>query len=140
MCANVGADDISRFIVATQLPAASGDTSTSTQLLPTTTLTQLFTASTATMKFANASVLALLAPAVGARFVEEDETSHVQLHPEGQSAELFQIELSPGETRWVTEDQKWELRRVSSSRRQTCASRATSESLTTACTERPALL
>lgn len=26
--------------------------------------------------------------------------------------ELFLIELSPGETAWVTEDEKWELRRV----------------------------
>jgi len=66
------------------------------------------------MKFltATASVIALLAPATSARFVEEDEASHVQLHPEAQASELYQIELSPGETRWVTEDQKWELRRV----------------------------
>ena len=28
--------------------------------------------------------------------------------------ELFLLELSPGETRWATEDEKWELRRVSS--------------------------
>jgi len=28
-------------------------------------------------------------------------------------AEHFLIELSPGETRWVTEAEKWELRRVS---------------------------
>ena len=62
------------------------------------------------MKIAKASILALLAPAISARFIEEDEVSHVQL--EGESTELFQIELSPGETRWVTEDQKWELRRV----------------------------
>jgi len=27
--------------------------------------------------------------------------------------ELYLIELSPGETRWVTEDEKWEIRRVS---------------------------
>lgn len=27
--------------------------------------------------------------------------------------ELFLLELSPGETKWATEDEKWELRRVS---------------------------
>lgn len=26
--------------------------------------------------------------------------------------ELYLIELSPGETQWVTEDEKWEIRRV----------------------------
>ena len=26
--------------------------------------------------------------------------------------EKFLIELSPGETKWVTEDEKWDLRRV----------------------------
>jgi leucyl aminopeptidase len=26
--------------------------------------------------------------------------------------EKFLIELGPGETRWITEDEKWELRRV----------------------------
>ena len=64
------------------------------------------------MKIAKTSILSLLAPAISARFVEVAEANHVQLHPEAQSSELFQIELSPGETRWVTEDEKWELRRV----------------------------
>ena len=32
------------------------------------------------------------------------------------SQERFLIELQPGETRWVTEDEKWELRRVISVR------------------------
>jgi leucyl aminopeptidase len=27
--------------------------------------------------------------------------------------EQFLIELSPGETRWITEEEKWELKRVS---------------------------
>jgi bacterial leucyl aminopeptidase len=26
--------------------------------------------------------------------------------------EQFLVELSPGETRWITEDEKWELKRV----------------------------
>ena len=34
----------------------------------------------------------------------------------GNDAELerFLIELGPGETRWITDDEKWELRRVCS--------------------------
>lgn len=28
--------------------------------------------------------------------------------------EQFLLELAPGETKWATEDEKWELRRVSS--------------------------
>lgn len=60
------------------------------------------------------STIALLLPVVAARFVESVyEQDHVQLHPEQAAAEQFLIELSPGKTRWVTEDEKWELRRVS---------------------------
>lgn len=58
------------------------------------------------------SAFALLAPAVSARFVEEAAVDNVQLHPEVAEAERYHIELSPGETRWVTEEEKWELRRV----------------------------
>jgi len=42
------------------------------------------------------------------------------LHPDqallgdATDPEKYLIELSPGETRWVTEDQKWALRRVRS--------------------------
>lgn len=69
------------------------------------------------MKFSQASVLALLLPAASARFVEESESDRVILYPEGMPAVAkdmtkYHIELSPGDTRWVTEDQKWELRRV----------------------------
>ncbi|KAL8415253.1 hypothetical protein RB594_006193 [Gaeumannomyces avenae] len=60
---------------------------------------------------ASTSILALLLPAISARFVQEAEPDHVQLHPEVAEAEKFHIELAPGETRWVTEDEKWELRR-----------------------------
>jgi hypothetical protein len=28
------------------------------------------------------------------------------------SPELYLVELNPGETRWITEDEKWELKRV----------------------------
>lgn len=65
------------------------------------------------MKLATASVLALLAPAASARFFEQHEVDAVQLNPEVEAAEKYHIELSPGNTRWVTEEEKWELRRVS---------------------------
>jgi len=72
------------------------------------------------MKLTNASLLALLLPAASARFAEHNEADRVQLFPDGlpdtpKSTEKYHIELSPGDTRWVTEDEKWELRRVSSS-------------------------
>lgn len=63
------------------------------------------------MKFSSASVLALSASLVGARFIELHETSQVTLNAADQDEQLYKIELSPGETRMVTEDQKWELRR-----------------------------
>lgn len=68
------------------------------------------------MKFAQSSVIALLAPAVAGRFTEANEADNVQLYPMGfyeASTEQYLIELEHGVTRWVTEDEKWELRRVS---------------------------
>jgi len=70
------------------------------------------------MKLSNTSVLALLLPAASARFVESSESNRVNLFPEGvpeavQDTEKYHIELAPGDTRWVTEDEKWALRRVS---------------------------
>ena len=61
------------------------------------------------MKFMQASLLAACIPAISARFVEVNEVDNIVLNPE----ETFLIELSPGETKWVTEEEKWELRRVS---------------------------
>ncbi|KAK0643810.1 hypothetical protein B0T16DRAFT_332799 [Cercophora newfieldiana] len=68
------------------------------------------------MKLSNTSVLALLLPAASARFVEPSESNRVSLYPDGvpaasQDTEKYHIELSPGDTRWVTEDEKWALRR-----------------------------
>lgn len=67
------------------------------------------------MKVSSASLLAVLLPAASARFVIPDEPDHMQLHPDGiaQDTQKYHIELAPGDTRWVTEDEKWELRRVS---------------------------
>lgn len=67
------------------------------------------------MKLAQSSVIALLAPAVAGRFTEANEPDKVQLYPMGfyeASTEQYLIELEYGVTRWVTEDEKWELRRV----------------------------
>lgn len=63
------------------------------------------------MKFTTASVLALSATAINARFIEQHENDQAIL----QSAdnEKFLLELAPGKTQWATEEEKWELRRVS---------------------------
>ncbi|KAF3767911.1 Zn-dependent exopeptidase [Cryphonectria parasitica EP155] len=66
------------------------------------------------MKVAASSVIALLAPAVAGRFVEANEGDNVQLYPDGvwaEATEQYLIELGPGDTRWVSEEEKWELRR-----------------------------
>lgn len=45
-----------------------------------------------------------------------DSLLHQQVPLENEkpiSSEQYLIELSPGETRWVSEDEKWELLRVS---------------------------
>lgn len=68
------------------------------------------------MKFSKSSVVALLAPAVAGRFIERTEGNNVQLYPQGvyeESSEKFLVELAPGDTKWITEEEKWELRRVS---------------------------
>lgn len=69
------------------------------------------------MKLSNTSLLALLLPVASARFVEQSEADRMSLYPEGlpevpKDTTKYHIELSPGDTRWVTEDQKWELRRA----------------------------
>ncbi|ROW09571.1 hypothetical protein VMCG_02519 [Cytospora schulzeri] len=66
------------------------------------------------MKLSTSSVIALLAPAVAARFIETNERNNVELYPDAlneETSEKYLIELAPGDTRWVTEDEKWELRR-----------------------------
>jgi leucyl aminopeptidase len=65
------------------------------------------------MKITALSALALSATLVSARFVEQHENDQVVINANGiPDSEQYLIELSPGETRWVTEDEKWELRRV----------------------------
>ncbi|KAF4982437.1 hypothetical protein FZEAL_1955 [Fusarium zealandicum] len=59
------------------------------------------------MKFSRASLLAACLPAITARFVETAEADNVILEP----GELYLIETAPGKTQWVTEEEKWELRR-----------------------------
>lgn len=60
------------------------------------------------MRFAHA-LLAAGAPLASARFFQQIEPDNIVLDP----YEKFLIETAPGETQWVTEDEKWELRRVS---------------------------
>ncbi|RGP80858.1 leucyl aminopeptidase [Fusarium longipes] len=59
------------------------------------------------MKFSQASLLAACLPAVSARFIEIAEADNVVLQPD----ELFLVETAPGRTQWVTEEEKWEMRR-----------------------------
>jgi len=60
------------------------------------------------MKFSN--ILALCASTAIARFFPLSQ--QIALHDqETIQAERFLIELSPGNTRWITEDEKWELKR-----------------------------
>lgn len=64
------------------------------------------------MKLSNLSLFTLCsASAISARFVEQHETNQVVLN--SHEVEQFLIELAPGDTKWVTEEDKWELRRVS---------------------------
>jgi len=69
------------------------------------------------MKLTKFSLLALSAAAVSARFVEKHETDQVVLNAYADN-ERYLIELEPGQLRWVTEDEKWELRRVSARQKQ----------------------
>lgn len=64
------------------------------------------------MKLATVSLLALSAAAVNARFIEKHETDQVVLNAYADD-ERYLIELAPGKTQWVSEEEKWELRRVS---------------------------
>jgi leucyl aminopeptidase len=67
------------------------------------------------MKLTVLSALALSAAVVNARFVEHHETDQVVLNAEGADSDRYLVELAPGETQWVTEEEKWELRRVCAS-------------------------
>lgn len=64
------------------------------------------------MKISNLSVLALSASVITARFVEPHEKDQVVINAQAADEELYLIELAPGKTQWVTEEEKWELRRV----------------------------
>lgn len=62
------------------------------------------------MKLAVLSVLALSISIANGRFVERHETNQVTLNNDDH--QLYLIELEPGVTKLVTEEQKWELKRV----------------------------
>lgn len=63
------------------------------------------------MKLTTLSLLALSASAVSARFVESHETDQIALTGYNEEPSYL-VELSPGVTRLVTEEGKWDLRRV----------------------------
>ena len=60
------------------------------------------------MKFEHFASVSLLAATVAARSVLLP-----QQQPIKELEERFLIELEPGHTAWVTEDEKWQIRRVS---------------------------
>jgi leucyl aminopeptidase len=66
------------------------------------------------MKLSTLSLLALSASTISGRFVESHEKDQVVINSQAVDDELYLIELAPGKTQWVTEEEKWELRRVSS--------------------------
>ncbi|KAM4060473.1 peptidase family M28 domain-containing protein [Hirsutella rhossiliensis] len=62
------------------------------------------------MRFSQAILAACVHAAVSARFIEPFEADgNAVLEP---AAATFLIETAPGETKWVTEEEKWELRRI----------------------------
>lgn len=65
------------------------------------------------MKLTGLSLLALSASVIHARFVEKHETNQIILNGAEDAAELYLIELAPDYHMWVTEEEKWELKRVS---------------------------
>lgn len=69
------------------------------------------------MKLTNASLLALSAVIVQGRFVEEHEKGQIVINSEIADNQQYLVELAPGKTEWVTEEEKWELRRVSKPKR-----------------------
>jgi hypothetical protein len=65
------------------------------------------------MKLNSLSLLALSASTATARFIEQHETSQIVINEAGIEPERFWVELEPGKVLHITEDEKWELRRVS---------------------------
>lgn len=65
------------------------------------------------MRFTGFSLLALSASVIHARFIEKHETNQIVLNDAVDNMELYLIEIAPGKTVLVTEEEKWELKRVS---------------------------
>lgn len=64
------------------------------------------------MKLATISLLALSASSINARFIDDSDIDQVVFHPEIVEAELYDVEVEPGKFMRVTEEEKWDLRRV----------------------------
>lgn len=63
------------------------------------------------MKITDLSLLALSAFVISARFIEKHETDQVVINSDVAHDERYLIELGVGQTQWVTEEEKWQLRR-----------------------------
>lgn len=57
------------------------------------------------------ALLSTFVAAATALAVVREGQAPLQL-PSQADAELYLVETAPGETKWVTEDEKWELRRA----------------------------
>lgn len=64
------------------------------------------------MKLTGLTLLALSASTIHARFIEKHETNQVVLDSASEDAQLYLVEFAPGHTMMVTEEEKWELKRV----------------------------
>lgn len=64
------------------------------------------------MRFSQSSIVALLAPAVAGRFVEEHENARDTVQLQADPTEYYIVEFAPGNISRVTEEEKWELKRV----------------------------
>jgi leucyl aminopeptidase len=70
------------------------------------------------MKLTTLSLLALSASSINARFVEQHESDQISISLTGDGFDAepqYLIELSPGHTMLVTEEDKWALKRVTTS-------------------------
>ena len=64
------------------------------------------------MKFCSLAVIGLATTVLALSISEPDQTILAN-----DDQDLYLVELNPGETRWVAEDEKWALRRVRNHRR-----------------------
>lgn len=64
------------------------------------------------MKLAAFSVFSFAALVLGTRLPRAGDSAQVVISPSTAEEPQYLIEFRPGETQWVTESEKWEIRRV----------------------------